>query len=72
MMDNKIVIMSRKQRFWIDNSVLERTLNQRVAGSIPASPITQSTERARRTLKGNDVESNCRLTPKNTEKVLCG
>jgi len=38
-MDNKTVNMSRKQRFWINNSVLEATLNQRVAGPIPASPI---------------------------------
>jgi hypothetical protein len=37
--DNKTVNMSRKQRFWINNSVLEATLNQRVAGPIPASPI---------------------------------
>jgi len=39
-MDNKMAIMSRKQRFQINGGGLDSTLNQRVAGPIPASPIT--------------------------------
>jgi len=37
-MDNKMAIVSRKQRFQINSGGLDSTLNQRVAGPIPASP----------------------------------